>query len=87
VSAGIVLGRDGLGDASEADFDSWVSYVSANIDERAGFEVEVDTRGERDVQSDEITGNDEQRETIGETVAALWEDWCAEGAPSVEVAS
>jgi len=78
----LVLGRDGMGDADEADFDSWVSYVCAHIDERAGFAVEVETRGARDVQSDAVTGGtDEARETVAEAKAAMWDEWCAQGAP------
>ncbi len=83
----LTLGRDGMGEnASEVDFDSWVSYICAHIDDRAGFSVEVETRGARDVQSDAVTGaTDEERERGAEAKAAMWDDWCAEGVSSDRV--
>jgi hypothetical protein len=78
----LVLGRDGMGGGDEADFDAWVAFVCKRIDARAGFEVDVDVRGSRDVQSDEIVGGtDEEREIIDEAQEALWEEWCSAGAP------
>jgi hypothetical protein len=77
----LVLGRDGMGEADEEDFDTWVAYVCDRIDERAGVVVDVDVRAPRDVQSDEIRGGtDEQRTAVAEAKAALWDDWCSEGA-------
>jgi len=85
VSAGVrlVLGREGVGD--EQDFAEWVAFVCAHIDERAGLDVDVDVRGERDVQDDQITGaDDEQRAAIAEAKRDLWDEWCAQGAPGVQ---
>jgi hypothetical protein len=83
--ATLVLGRDGMGDANEEDFEAWVAYVCARIDERAGFEVDVDEQPARGGQNDTIEGGtDEQRETIAEVKRSLWDDWCAECAPRAE---
>jgi hypothetical protein len=82
----LLLGRDGIGDGADEDnFQSWVAYVCARIDERCGFEVDVDTRGQRDVQSDDIRGGtDEQREAIADAKRSLWDEWCSDGAPDAQ---
>ena len=76
--------------ATEADFDAWVRYVAANIDEATGLDVTVDAfqfagRGAGG-DEDEISGweTEEDRETIGEALEALWERGCMS---SFEVAS
>lgn len=80
--ATVTLGRDGMGaNATNADFESWVAFVSARIDAACGFEVSVKCHGRRDVQTDAFTGDDVQCETMREAVASLWNQWCAEGAP------
>ena len=80
MTATLLLGRDGLGEATEADFASWVAYVSERIDE-SGVHAAVSGRGPRDVQGDEIVGaSDEERVAIEEARRALWDRWCAEGA-------
>ena len=77
----LVLGRDGLGESTDRDFDAWVAYVSAHIDERAGFTVDVDVAWPRDVQDDRVVGGtDEQRQAVVEAKASIWDDWCADGA-------
>ena len=64
-----------LGDVTEADYDMWVSYVADHIDEACGFEVAVEQRRFGAAGSDRIThATDEQRATITEAVAAMWED-------------
>jgi len=71
-----------MGTDSTEDFGAWVTYVCEHIDERCGFEVDVDTRGDRDVQSDIIDGGtDAQREIITEAKTAMWDAWCSAGAP------
>jgi hypothetical protein len=78
--ATLVLGRDGMGASEAADFDLWVSFVCEHIDERVGFEVDVEERGKHDVQSDDIrTATDEEREVILTAKELLWADWCAWG--------
>lgn len=78
----LVLGRDGMGnDATEADYDAWVSYVCERIDDATGLMVDVETRGPRDVQTDVISGvSDDERTIVEEAKASLWDDWCAAGA-------
>ena len=76
----LALGRDGMGEATEADFAAWVSFVSQRIDARAGFTVVVNECAARDIQRDTIVNaTDEQREIIDEAKQALWDEWCAEG--------
>lgn len=78
----LILGRDGMGDSTEADYDSWVSYVCAHIDEASGHNVTVEERGTRDVQSDDVRGDAEDViEAVRDAKWRLWEQWCAEGAP------
>jgi hypothetical protein len=80
---GVVLGRDGMGnDADESDFDAWVAYVCDRIDTACGFAAEVESRVGIEVQSDRYYGTDEQRATLREAVASLWNAWCSEGAPT-----
>jgi hypothetical protein len=80
----LVLGRDGMGpNSDEAAFKAWVAYVEDRIDERAGFVVDVEWRGKRDVQSDMVYDCDSEGEkaTVEEVKRDLWNEWCAEGAP------
>lgn len=81
----LILGRDGMGDADESDFDAWTAYVAEHIDLRCGFEVTVEQRERRDVQTDAVrAASEDDEQTVREALAALWESWCAEGAPGVE---
>ena len=95
-TATLTLGRDGMGgESDEADFDAWVAYVSAHIDEATGLDVTVDTRGKRDVQDDRIRAtsddpaNSDDAQTIRDALVTLWDAFCADTAawPSREVAS
>lgn len=87
--ATLILGRDGMGgSAAEEDFSSWVLFLCRLIDERCGFEVDVDERDRGGVQSDTIIGaTDEQRQTIDEAKRALWDEWCAARSELVHVAA
>ena len=88
--AALTLGRDGMGDSATAeDFDAWVAYVAARIDEATGLDVTVDERRHRDVQDDAIRveGTEDSdpaadREMVREVLAALWESWCEESSAS-----
>lgn len=77
--ATVTLGRDGMGaDFSEDDFDAWVAFVSANIADRCGFDVDVEEAGERDVQVDLITNCDsDDKEIIRDAIRSLWDTFCA----------
>jgi hypothetical protein len=81
----LVLGRDGMGaDATEEDFDRWVSYVTDHIDKMCSFGVEVERTGQGDVQNDRVSGYDgtgEERATVLGATEQLWDRWCQEGAP------
>jgi len=80
----LTLGRDGVGD-DEGGFEGWVSWVTSDIDERVGFEVEVDSRAPRDVQSDAIAVLSGDREVVEQTIrdalTRLWDEWCQGDAP------
>lgn len=43
----LILGRDGMGEADEADFEAWSLFVCQRIDERCGFTVDMDERAPR----------------------------------------
>jgi predicted DNA-binding helix-hairpin-helix protein len=70
-----------LGDATEADFDAFTSYVAEKIDDATGLNVTVEQHPFRSGPStDTIVGaTDEQQETIREAVESLWQSWCAQG--------
>jgi hypothetical protein len=86
--ATLTLGRDGLGDATEEDFDAWTRYVAARVHARTGLDVTVGQTSPRDVQTDRVrAASEDDEQTVREALAALWVDWCAEGAPGVEAAS
>jgi hypothetical protein len=78
----LTLGRNVMGaNATEADFDSFVAFVCARIDDACGFEVDVAKRRPRDVQENAITCDDDgQREAIQYAIEALWDAWCTGGA-------
>ncbi len=82
----VVLVASNMGDSTtEADFDSWIAYVSERIDAACGFVVDVDSLGFRDSadrdgikfeESVDLETRDEQIATIREALARLWEAWC-----------
>ena len=55
----LILGRDGMGEATEEDFQRWADFVCEKIDGQCGFDVYTDERDPRDVQSDFIRGGTE----------------------------
>ena len=68
-------------DATEEDFDSFAAFVSDRIDDRTGLDVTVDQfRFAGSGQGrDAVSGaNEEQERSIRETLAALWDEWCAQ---------
>ena len=89
--ATLILGRDGMGeDATEADFNAWVAFACERIDERCGFEVDVDTRAMREVQTDRVSADtDDAKQTVRESLAVLWDEFCADASawPKAEVVS
>lgn len=80
----VTLTAQNLGpDADESFFDDWAGYLNEHIDEATGLDVSVgqfaftgrNSGGDEDV----ISGaTDEQRETIRDAIATLWEQGCAE---------
>lgn len=78
--ATVILGRDGMGDAAdEDDFDAWVAYVTERIDAASGLDVDVQTRGARDVQSTGYPGAmDDEAQTLRDALVTLWADFCAD---------
>lgn len=81
--ATLVLGSDGMGEnATDEDFDAWVQFVCDRIDERCGFEVDVDVC---DGDDSVYVGDDEDAASVVRGAkAALWREWCAAGAPGTD---
>ena len=76
----LILGRNSLDKSTNADFDSWVAFVCAHIDEIVGFEVDVNEHYAYDTQTDDVhNANDAERKAIHEAVHALLELWSATG--------
>ncbi len=71
-------------DATEADFDGWISFVSEKLPERVSFEVEIDADRFGTAGDDRISNaDDDQRETLRDLLGnILWNEWCSAGAPS-----
>jgi hypothetical protein len=82
-TASVTLTAYNLGpNTREADFDAWVAYVAEHIDEATGLDVSVDAfaftgRGAGG-DKDNVSCDDEDRETIEEALEMLWERGCAE---------
>lgn len=83
----IRLCASGMGDdATEADYDAFVAFVSGRIDERCGFAVQVDSALHYECGYTQYRGDDDDRETMQRAHDALWEEFCAtpEAWPSAE---
>jgi hypothetical protein len=79
----ITISADGTDCSSGDDFDTYVSFVSDRIDDRAGFTVNVESAPFGEGGADRISGADDaQRETIREAMQVIWQEWCAQ--PAVE---
>lgn len=79
-TSSVTLSSYNMGDdATEEDFDSWVSFVVRKIDEACGFEVSVETKKFGETGGDEINATRGKRETIEEALRSIWEAWCAQG--------
>jgi hypothetical protein len=77
--ATLILGRGGMGEYTETDFEAWVSYVADRIDEATGLNVRVEARNKRDVQDNYICGFDSaQDQEIRSALNSLWDDFCAD---------
>jgi len=82
----VILGRDGINDLNEADYTAWVSYFAKHVDERVGFEVEVEYREETEQdQTDRVRILDGSHRLVDEKVKAvrlaiqdLWDAFCAD---------
>lgn len=76
----ITLTAYNIGTDDEEFWREWVDYVCQNIDEKAGFEVDIDTfRRNYPADEDRIENvTDEQREHLRVVLANLWESFCAE---------
>lgn len=73
----LTIGSQNVGDISESDFDSYVTYVADRIDERTGLAVQIDSTfgGGNDAIA---RATAEQADTIREAVQELWVEWCAQ---------
>lgn len=76
MTAILVLGRSDVFD-NDGDFCAWVGYVADRIDGACGFEVGVEDRARRDVQTDTIRGADEATcEAVETAKSELWDRFC-----------
>lgn len=90
----ILLTTYDTGFTEEDEWTAWVTYVQARLDAIVGEDVDVDSvswRGRRNA-----TGKDQIRFAprvpprvcdlleglVRSSIATLWDDWCAEGAPA-----
>jgi len=76
----VTLTSYNMGDVTEADYDAWIQYVSDRIDERCGFEVDLDACAfDRPAFTTAIAGaTAAEEEVIRAALAALWEEACAD---------
>lgn len=80
----VTLTSYNMGDVTEADYDAWISYVSARIDERTGLDVTVDASPFGCGSSEDcISGyeDEDDRQIIQDTLYCLWDEFCADGFP------
>lgn len=81
VTATVTLTSYNMGDdATEADYNSWTEFVCRHIDERAGFEVNVEIERFGTAGNDTFVGNlnEGQLEELRHLVQIeLWEEWCS----------
>lgn len=80
----VILTAYNLGqDATEKDFNQWVSYVSGKITELCGFTVEVDSfsftgKNSGGPNDDIYNASDEQKVIIQDALRELWDIGCAD---------
>lgn len=84
-----------MGDeATEEDFDKWVSFVGERIAAKCGFTVDVEAFNFESGPAEDLVTlgeaawevRDEKTATVREALEALWADWCSEGAPAAATA-
>lgn len=71
----IILTSYDTGFDSESDFDAWTDFVSARIDEKCGFEVDIDLRSFGRGFGDTYIGSEAEVETMREAMRDLWDDF------------
>jgi hypothetical protein len=76
-----------MGEVTEAEFDNWVSYVNAEVDELFGERVYVYSHplgagapADTLALGPDATG--ERAERMHDILRDLWERWCAAGGAS-----
>jgi len=75
----LTLSAAHMGDVTAADFDAWHVYVSERIDARTGLDVSTFSARFGEAGDDVIVCADgDVRGRVRETVAALWEEFCAD---------
>lgn len=67
-----------MGDVGAIDFGFWCDFVTANIDEACGFEVDVDAYrfGENPGRDCVLGATNDQEDTIREALMGLWDGFC-----------
>lgn len=73
----IVLTSYDTGFESESDFDAWTDFVCSHIDEKCGFEVDIDLRSFGRGTGDTYLGSEGEVETMREAMRDLWDGFCA----------
>ncbi len=78
----VVLGREGMGEPSETDFDAWVTYVADYFDSDPAWanRIQVLPRTHRDRQTNLIVNaSDEEQGALRVALATAWVDYCMGG--------
>lgn len=78
----VILTSYNMGDVTEADYDAWVTFVSARIHVRPDLNITVEASPfGRGKSEDYISGyeDEDDRQSIQDTLQSLWDDFCADG--------
>jgi hypothetical protein len=68
-----------MGNADEADYESWVEFVCENIGSACGFWVGVECERYGEAGDDKVFAPSEgDRQTMREALESLWVRWCEE---------
>jgi hypothetical protein len=76
-TAKVILGRDGMGqNADEADFKSWVTYVTDHIGAATGLNITIEAAEPSDIQAPYSIYGLDDAEDVHLALDALWAIFC-----------
>jgi hypothetical protein len=82
----VVLSSSGMGDATEEAYDDYCNFVEREIDERVGFEVNVE-RARYGLPGRRPLGQDtEACDSVAAALIDLWGEWCDSAAEEKQAA-